>query len=373
MASNQDDEFERFLPQSKDARTPAKSSDPNNNELAKLLASMENSLSKNFDVLKSQIHDTKEQLNSKLNDLTGRITIVEQTIQADDEGLEDEVTENEEMDASCQEFKDLLNEASGENAQEAVVSDDEADLLDQFVKQAETTEQLDVEVDPRIATITNNTFRKKMDKEVYKKLSNDVQTARPKNCEGLAQVSTNSMLWPSLSEMTKAKDRKLQSLQKSIVKSGAVLSKMFDALIKAKGDVGKLQIPNLLTMVNNALSFMGNANFAVNMFRRDTIKPELKENYKRLCSDNIPFTSELFGDELAKTAKEIGETAKIGNKIKLAGTSTSDSARGRNFRGSYRTTPYGTRYAGAARGGNFNNYNLRQKNFPRGRGIRGKK
>ena len=64
---------------------------------------------------------------------------------------------------------------------------------------------------------------------------------------------------------------------------------MFNALIKSKGGTVKLQIPNLLTMVNNAISFMGNANVAVNTFCRETIKPELETITKDSAREIFPL------------------------------------------------------------------------------------
>ena len=41
------------------------------------------------------------------------------------------------------------------------------------------------------------------------------------------------------------------------------------------------------------------------MTRRYFLKPEIKEDYVHLCNHKFPFTSELFGDDVSKTAREI--------------------------------------------------------------------
>ena len=366
------EDFNRFLP-----NAMADISEDNNNnsegKLMQFLANMQASMTQNFAAVKSQINETNEELSGRIESLNARVDQVE-TIHHNFSSSEEE-----------EGIEELINEAQGADTLDVSVDptkedapdEDGSELLQQFIEQAEAEEQMDTDVDPRVATIVNKVFRKKIDKDAFKKLTTKIETSRPKNCEGLAQVTTNSMLWPSLSEHAKGNDRKLQNCQKGIVKAGAVVSKMLDSLVKIKGDASKLQVPSLLSMANDALSLIGSTNYAINMMRRDLIKPELKESYRRLCSDTIPFTTELFGDDLAKSAKEIGETAKLGNRVK--GGATGGNFKAKSFtKDRYRSTPYQRgRYNGSSSSG-YNNrdsaYNTRsQKNFPPRRGGKGKR
>ena len=321
-------------------------------------------------------------MSEKLEGVVGRIGHVENYLS---EETEQEEAEQAELAASGNNMPDIAELLGQDNAvdnsaadasslERKVEADDSNDtLLAEFLKQAEAVEALDEDVDVRVASIINQLFRKKMDKEKYKTLTASMETARPKNCEGLSLVQTNSMLWSNLSDLTKSRDRQLQSCQKALVRSASIMTKIFHQLVDAKGDHTKLNVTNLLKMTNDSLALMGDLNFSVNMFRRGLMKPELKDNFKKLCAETVPYTKELFGDELPKLAKEIGETAKISNKFK----GTGQLAAGNNYRGKMfnrfqrRTTPYNPAFSGhssnrgAARGG-FN----RQQNFRPRRGMK---
>ena len=87
------------------------------------------------------------------------------------------------------------------------------------------------------------------------------------------------------------------------------------------------------------------------MFRRGLMKPELRDQFKKLCAETVPYTKELFGDDLPKLAKEIGETAKISNRFGGTGQlAASSSFRGRvaHARFQRRTTPYNPSFSGHA-------------------------
>ena len=191
-------------------------------------------------------------------------------------------------------------------------------LLDELLRQAEVSIILDLDVDKRVASIVNALFRKKLDKDKFKELISSTMAARPQNCEGLSPVLTNSLLWSHFSEKTKIADKKLQNQQKVLVSAGAIVTKLFDKLVAAKGDPAMLKIPELMEYTNKTLMLLGDLNFSLNMFRRNIMKPELKEQYKKLCAETILFTTQLFGEDLPKLAKEIGETAKISNQLKAS-------------------------------------------------------
>ena len=73
----------------------------------------------------------------------------------------------------------------------------------------------------------------------------------------------------------------------------------------------------MIDMGNDAIALLGHGSFKLNMFRREQIKPELKKEYRSLCSSTIPVTNELFGEDLSKAAKEVEEKNKISNKMGL--------------------------------------------------------
>ena len=51
------------------------------------------------------------------------------------------------------------------------------------------------------------------------------------------------------------------------------------------------------------------------MQRKQLMKPDIGKDYASLCSPHVPFTDLLFGDDLQKQLKDIGDVNKIGAKV----------------------------------------------------------
>ena len=63
------------------------------------------------------------------------------------------------------------------------------------------------------------------------------------------------------------------------------------------------------------MSLLTHASYEINMQRRLLLKPDIGREYSALCSSQLPFTDLLFGDNLTKHLKDIGDQNKIGAKI----------------------------------------------------------
>ena len=384
MGSEEED-FNKFLPNNvtkdfKDTKKMSKSTDGNNNEaILKFLATMETNMNQKLDTLSKNHND----LSARVSLFEGAMDSVEFVGPDEDHNsvTVEDITANLLDEPVTQTPVDTPQAPTGEIPDDEAIKDaaeasEDLDILDEFIKLAEVNEQTDEDVDPKIATIVNSLFRKQLDKELYKKMMDDTSTARPKNCTGLQQVVTNRMIWDTFSEITKANDKKLQLQQKSIVKAGSLMTKVMAMLVKAKSNPTALDLKKLLTLSNSTLTVLGDLNFKCNMFRRTLMKKELNESYKKLCLDTIPFTSELFGDELAKLAKDIGETNKIGNKLRF---NTANSFRGKYPSKFYarRASPYSFARGAYNNRGSANRGGYRgaqnQRNFHQARGGRMKR
>ena len=60
---------------------------------------------------------------------------------------------------------------------------------------------------------------------------------------------------------------------------------------------------------------MGHASFLTCFKRREFLKPEIAKPYHSVCNRSNAITTFLFGDELPKDIKEIGEVNKISRKV----------------------------------------------------------
>lgn len=68
-----------------------------------------------------------------------------------------------------------------------------------------------------------------------------------------------------------------------------------------------------VSLLNGALALLGNANHPNNLARH--IKREIGYKYAHLCSDKVPMTRLLFGDDVPQLAKQIEETGRLKSKF----------------------------------------------------------
>lgn len=186
-----------------------------------------------------------------------------------------------------------------------------------LAKRFKTVEVCDKDIDPVLAANMNELFRKGMEEEQYENMVKDDVYPRPSNCEGLVTVKLNQLVWDIVSPAARSRDKKLQSIETSIVKSASILAKVVDkaAKVENKAQQSGCELGYFIDGCNDALALLGHANRQVNMARRDFLKPELRNEYAHLCTHSLPFTNQLFGDDLSKTAKEIEECSRIGYKL----------------------------------------------------------
>ena len=334
--------------------------DENNND-GKILKALnkitevQTALASKFDTLL----ENQNQLGLKVDNINERVEDLEiphhETSNSD---IEYSSQPNHELSASDQEENDETQTAMDPEEAEEQKVEGLDELLNTLHKKYTTTEIVGEPVEGRLAEIINKCYKSKGDKIILKNLLSDEAIPRPSNCEGLKCVTTNRMVWDHLSEKTKINDKKLQSCQKSVVKAGSLLATCADKLIKNK----TVDRDSLIEDLNGVIQLVGDANYNINMIRRGLIRPELKFEYKKLCLETVPFTSELFGDEVEKTAKEVEEMSKIGQKMHFT-----KSYRGKmtqKMLPSHRSSPYPqarTGYYSQRQRTNYNNYN---NNYP---------
>ena len=216
-------------------------------------------------------------------------------------------------------------------------------------KRCKVQEICDVKIDEVLANNVNELFRNGMNEEQYSELTKDENNARPENCEGLSIVRINQLMWNVISPGAQSADKKLQFLERTIVKAATILTKTVNKMAidennNANGNSGSGEY---IDKCNDVLALLGHANRQLNMTRRDFLKPEMMAEYVPLCSHSVPYTNNLFGDDVSKVAKDIEDCSKVGNKLKFG------SGRGRGggfFRGG-RGGHRGTFSRGGYRGG----------------------
>ncbi|XP_028416859.1 uncharacterized protein LOC114541072 [Dendronephthya gigantea] len=171
----------------------------------------------------------------------------------------------------------------------------------------EETESVGPDVADAIAQRINDAVSKKPLETKFKELQDKYKT--PKNCHLLCVPRVNLELWHDLPRHTKSKDLGLQEIQKILVKSAQPLIKLLDSVLKSRLENKLVEPSTILPMVADAVTLLGNASK-----RREFLRPDIAPAYQSVCSKSNPVSTNLFGDELHKHIKEIGEVNKIARK-----------------------------------------------------------
>ena len=163
-----------------------------------------------------------------------------------------------------------------------------------------------------IAERINDSCSKKPLDTKLKELQDKYKT--PENCKVLCVPKVNLQLWHDLPRATKTRDLGLQELQKNIVKSAQPMLLLFDTIVKAKAEKKAIQPIEISPMLADAVTLIGHASYLASVKRRKFLKPDISSAYQSVCSKSNPVTTFLFGDELPKQIKDIGEVNKISRK-----------------------------------------------------------
>ena len=177
----------------------------------------------------------------------------------------------------------------------------------------EETDSFGPEVAEVIAERVNDACSKRAMESKLKDLYEKYKT--PANCKYLCAPKVNLELWHDLSKEPKSKDLGLQELQKGIVKASQPIIQLFDSALKARKDKSSMDPNVLLPLLTDAVTFLGHASFLTSLKRREFLKPEIAKPYQSVCNRSNAITTFLFGDELPKHIKEIGEVNKISRKV----------------------------------------------------------
>ncbi|CAB4027112.1 Hypothetical predicted protein [Paramuricea clavata] len=138
---------------------------------------------------------------------------------------------------------------------------------------------------------------------------------RPANCDKVVSPRVNPEIWAKLPKAVRGEDHKLFRVQTQLSTVTNLVVQATDMLLKAKSDPKSLQIDDLVRMNTDAVALVSHASHELAQRRREIIKPHLHRDCIELCSQEVPVTSLLFGDDLQIELTRIRATCtnKIGN------------------------------------------------------------
>ena len=177
----------------------------------------------------------------------------------------------------------------------------------------EETETFGPDVAAAIAQRVNDAVSKKPLETKFKELQDKYKY--PRNCNFLCVPKVNLELWHDLPRSTKSKDLiGLQEIQKNLVKSAQPMIQLLDTVLKLQVEQTPVDSSQILPLIADAVTLLGHASYLTSLKRREFLKPDIAPAHQSVCSKSNPVTTNLFGDELPKHIKEIGEVNKISRK-----------------------------------------------------------
>ena len=174
----------------------------------------------------------------------------------------------------------------------------------------EETESFGPEVAEVIAQRVNDACSKRAMDSKLKDLYEKYKT--PANCKYLCVPKVNLELWHDLCKESKSEDLGLRELTG---KASQPIIQLFDSALKANKDKSSMDPHVSLPLLADAVTFLGHALFLTSLKRREFLKPDIAKPYQSVCNKSNAITTCLFGDELPKHIKEIGEVNKISRKV----------------------------------------------------------
>ena len=167
-------------------------------------------------------------------------------------------------------------------------------------------------VEPKLADITMQRLRKKLNPEKLKSISDKYH--HPANCTSITGIKCNPEIWGQLSSTKKRTDLHLSNIQQTVLKATAATLQTTNALVTSKSVDGHSQ---LLAQSVDTIALLAHAHTQLSQLRRDQIKPILKQEYSTICSAEIqPDSKWLFGSDLAKTLKDAKEASSISSSLR---------------------------------------------------------
>ena len=191
-----------------------------------------------------------------------------------------------------------------------------------------------------LAKIINTIVRDRLSRKedaTKKRMSIMENNLRPENCETMAAPRVNKEIWGSMSAQTRGNDIEYQKTQNALLKALGPIASVMDEMIKTDPEGKDAKMSKMIDKLMESVSLMAYANDDLNDFRRKNIKADLSNDFKSLCSNQVPITEFLFGDNISDQVKSIQDGNKVGKQISS-----------NNFLGS---KPSWTRGSGKGKGG----------------------
>ena len=147
----------------------------------------------------------------------------------------------------------------------------------------------------------------------------------PENSKQLTITRATPAVWRASSPHTRKNDLKLQHIQKLLVTSLRPLAILFHRLLTASNMLGNTNLNEVLNCFSDTIALICSANREIKLKMRDQTQPDLKSDYKLLCTQQVSITQFLFGDILFGDMSEIIAASKLTQSLAKTKSSYSRS------------------------------------------------
>lgn len=208
------------------------------------------------------------------------------------------------------------------------------DIFLELSEKAGIEDILGPDVPTSLASLTDKLLKTKLSDSEAKE--RETKYARPKNIEFLEAPKVNKAIWENMNQ-SKPSDVNLQMIQRYFLLAVVPVIKVMGDMNNADKSPDPFDFKQAIRTLADSLAFTGTANIRMIKTRREAIKKELPKSMQMLCGENVQFSgSNLFGENLVSSIKEVSELNKVSKEIQNKGLRFRGGrgfTRGRGIRG----------------------------------------
>lgn len=222
------------------------------------------------------------------------------------------------------EIDNLSVEGNSSQDREETKPDGNISILSKLSDKFTSSEKTGPCINSELSKILKSIVRDRQTKKDDEKRRTDLLEKNPRsnNCDYLSTPRVNPEIWRKISTTTRSKDIEFQKTQSSLLRAFGPVAYVLEKLVEKDPKGENEEISPLIESLMDTVVLLSMANDDMNEYRRNNIKPDLHTDYRSLCSNQVPVTEMLFGDNIADQLKLIQEANKVGKKVDKYQSST---------------------------------------------------
>ncbi|PFX11296.1 hypothetical protein AWC38_SpisGene25070, partial [Stylophora pistillata] len=180
----------------------------------------------------------------------------------------------------------LLTEQSSSTGQARETPVLEAKIVQDIANGFEDDDATGNKIMQQLADLATKHWGKKLSSEKLKNLLDKYK--RPENCELIKATKVNPEIWNHLNPNKRKVDLQLSNMQQVVRKVTFATLQTTNVLLQ---NASISSSPNLILQSVDVVALLGHVNTQLAQFRREQIKPALKQEYSTICSAEVPLMS----------------------------------------------------------------------------------